>query len=116
MGSEEELTNVGGGRGRGEYRNQSPDTHLVEDDLHREQYAADWRIECRGDSTPGSGCDQGDPLPDRHAQYWATVEPKEAPICMMGPSRPTEPPLPIEREDASALTAATTGRMIPLWW
>ncbi len=35
---------------------------------------------------------------------------------MMGASRPTEAPLPIERADAIALTPDTTGRMIPLWW
>ena len=36
-----------------------------------------------------------------------------APIWMIGPSRPTEPPLPIEIADANDLTAATTGRMTP---
>ncbi len=33
---------------------------------------------------------------------------------MMGPSRPMDAPLPIERAEASALTTETTGRMIPL--
>ncbi len=32
---------------------------------------------------------------------------------MIGPSRPTEPPLPIEIAEAKDLTAATTGRMRP---
>ena len=40
-------------------------------------------------------------------------EPNAAPIWMIGPSRPTEPPLPIEIADASDLTTATTGRMTP---
>src|ERR1019366_6001545 len=38
---------------------------------------------------------------------------KAAPIWMMGPSRPTEPPLPIEMAEAKDLTAATIGRMTP---
>jgi hypothetical protein len=41
------------------------------------------------------------------------LEPREAPIWMMGPSRPTEEPLPIASADASDLTAATTGLMRP---
>lgn len=36
-----------------------------------------------------------------------------APIWMIGPSRPTEPPLPIETADATDFTAATIGRMTP---
>ena len=36
------------------------------------------------------------------------------PICMMGPSRPTDPPDPIEKDDARILTPATDGRMRPL--
>ena len=45
---------------------------------------------------------------------WPSVEPREEPIWMMGPSRPTDPPLPMQREEAKDLTKATTGRMIPL--
>lgn len=41
-------------------------------------------------------------------------EANAAAICTMGPSRPTEPPVPIEIADATDLTAATTGRMTPL--
>ncbi len=67
-GSEEELANVGGRRCCGEYRNQGSGTNLVQDDLNREQQAANWRIECRGDSAAGSGGDKGDPLPHRHSQ------------------------------------------------
>ena len=46
---------------------------------------------------------------------WPTVEPNEAPIWMIGPSRPTAAPLPIESAEASDLTAATTGRITPSW-
>ncbi len=42
-------------------------------------------------------------------------EAKAAPIWMMGPSRPTDPPVPIDSADASALIAATTGRITLLW-
>jgi hypothetical protein len=44
---------------------------------------------------------------------WPRVEPIEAPIWMIGPSRPTEPPVPIDEAEASDFTAATTGRILP---
>jgi hypothetical protein len=44
---------------------------------------------------------------------WPNVEPSEAPIWMMGPSRPTAAPLPMDKAEANDLTAATTGRMRP---
>ena len=37
-----------------------------------------------------------------------SVEPKAAPTWMIGPSRPTEPPLPIEMAEASDLIIYTT--------
>ena len=44
---------------------------------------------------------------------WPNVEPSAAPIWMMGPSRPTAAPVPIESADASDLISATTGRITP---
>ena len=41
------------------------------------------------------------------------VEPNAAPIWTIGPSRPTEPPVPMQIAEASDLTAATTGRITP---
>ena len=41
------------------------------------------------------------------------VEPIAEPIWMIGPSRPTAAPVPIEIADASDLTTATTGRIVP---
>ena len=41
------------------------------------------------------------------------VEPQAAPIWMMGPSRPTDPPVPIEIAEAMDLTIATIGRIFP---
>ncbi len=41
------------------------------------------------------------------------LEPSAAPIWTIGPSRPTEPPVPIEIALASAFTATTRGRITP---
>ena len=41
-------------------------------------------------------------------------EANAAPIWTIGPSRPTEPPVPIDSAEASDLTSATIGRMTPL--
>ena len=43
-----------------------------------------------------------------------SVEPSAEPIWMMGPSRPTDDPLPIATAEATDLTSATTGRITPL--
>ncbi len=40
---------------------------------------------------------------------WPRDEPSDAPIWMMGPSRPTAAPVPIEMAEASDLTTATIG-------
>jgi hypothetical protein len=42
-----------------------------------------------------------------------SVEPSAAPIWMMGPSRPTAAPVPIDHAEASDLITATTGRIRP---
>ena len=47
------------------------------------------------------------------AATWPSVEPSAEPICTIGPSRPTEPPEPMQRAEASDLTTATAGRMRP---
>ncbi len=41
------------------------------------------------------------------------TEPIEPPICMVGPSRPPEPPKPSVRIDAKALMSGTRRRTIP---
>ena len=41
------------------------------------------------------------------------VEPRAEPIWTIGPSRPTEPPPPMHRAEASALTPATCGLIRP---
>ena len=44
---------------------------------------------------------------------WPTLDASAEPICTIGPSRPTDPPVPIHRADASALTTLTCGRIRP---
>ena len=46
-------------------------------------------------------------------RIWPSVEPNDAPIWMIGPSRPTAAPVPMEKAEASDLTTATTGRITP---
>ncbi len=41
------------------------------------------------------------------------ADPSADPIWMIGPSRPTEAPEPIESAEASDLISATTPRMLP---
>jgi len=41
------------------------------------------------------------------------VEPRAAPICTIGPSRPTEPPPPMHNAEARALTTLTCGAIRP---
>ncbi len=41
------------------------------------------------------------------------AEPSAAPIWMIGPSRPTAAPLPIDRAEANDLMTATCQRMSP---
>ena len=42
-----------------------------------------------------------------------TVEAIADPTCTIGPSRPTEPPVPMQIAEASALTIVTGGRIRP---
>ena len=44
---------------------------------------------------------------------WPRLEASAEPICTIGPSRPTDPPAPMHRAEAVALTTATWGRMRP---
>ena len=44
---------------------------------------------------------------------WPSVEPSAEPIWMIGPSRPTEAPVPMASAEASDFTIATCGRILP---
>ena len=45
----------------------------------------------------------------------AKVDPKDAPIWMIGPSRPIEAPVPMEMAEAIDFTTATMPRTFPAW-
>jgi hypothetical protein len=45
--------------------------------------------------------------------HWPRLEASAEPICTIGPSRPTDPPVPMVSAEASAFTAATWGRIRP---
>ena len=44
---------------------------------------------------------------------WPRLEASAEPICTIGPSRPTEPPVPMHTAEAIALTTLTCGRIRP---
>ena len=44
---------------------------------------------------------------------WPASDPSAEPICTIGPSRPTEPPEPMQTAEASDLTIGTCGRIRP---
>ena len=45
--------------------------------------------------------------------HWPKLEASAEPICTIGPSRPTDPPVPMHSADATALTTLTCGRIRP---
>jgi hypothetical protein len=53
----------------------------------------------------------------RSPKILANCDPKAAPICAMGPSRPPEPPVPIVIALETIFTIGTRGRISPclLW-
>ena len=66
-----------------------------------------------GDAGRDAGDHEDAALAARDAEERPTVEPSAPPICIVGPSRPPEPPVPSVNSDASALTHATRRRMTP---
>ena len=47
--------------------------------------------------------------------HWPRPEASAEPICTIGPSRPTDPPVLMHNAEATALTALTWGRIRPPW-
>ena len=45
--------------------------------------------------------------------HWPRLEAIAEPICTIGPSRPTDPPVPMHSAEARALTTLTCGRIRP---
>ena len=50
-------------------------------------------------------------LPKRRT--WATAEPRKEPMCIIGPSRPTEPPAPIVTAAADTRAVAVRQEILP---
>ncbi len=86
---------------------------LTQDDLHRENYACNRGVER---SSNARCCAAGYQVADaigRQLQQLSKVEPRAAPTCTIGPSRPAEPPLPIQTADAAIFATTTRGRIRP---
>jgi hypothetical protein len=92
----------------------------------KDSAAKSWRISSRAKNTPAMGALNVAEIPPAAPQAtrmrmrasgarsaWPRVEPSAEPICTIGPSRPTEPPEPMHKAEASDLTTATWGRMRP---
>ena len=45
--------------------------------------------------------------------HWPNADASAEPICTIGPSRPTDPPVPMHTAEATALTTLTCGRIRP---
>ena len=104
------------GRGRGDRDgNKGPYAHLVSHEFECEHHAPYRGIERCGNASGRACGDQGYALTNWHSMICPRVEPKEDPIWTIGPSRPTEPPLPMETAEARAFISATIGLMMPLW-
>lgn len=84
------------------------------------------RISSRAKNTPASGALKVAAMPPAAPQATRTrtrsssarttapaVDPRAEPICTIGPSRPTDPPPPMHRAEASAFTAATLDGIRP---
>ena len=99
--------------GRDRHRKERLHAHLGHHQLDGEHHPADGRIEGGRNARACARSDQSDPLPAGMRIICPSVEPSAEPIWMIGPSRPTDAPLPIAMAEARDLTNATTGRMTP---
>ena len=93
--------------------NKRVERELAQDDLKPEEQPGDRGVERRRDP---ARCAAGDDDPQpvlRHPHHLSEVEASADPTCTIGPSRPTEPPVPMQTAEASALTIVTGGRIRP---
>ena len=87
---------------------------VAQDQLEREEHAGDRRVERRRDPARGAAGDQQPQLRlGTRRSSWPVTEPSAEPICTIGPSRPTEPPEPMQIAEASDFTTGTCGRIRP---
>ena len=87
---------------------------IAEDQLQSEEHAGDRSIERRRDPAGRAAGNEQPQLtlgqPDGLSE---SRTPSAEPIWTIGPSRPTDPPEPMQIADASDFTTGTCGRMRP---
>ena len=111
--AEELLGDDVGDHRRQHHGEQRLDRELAQDELQPEEHAGDRGVERGRDPAARAAGDQ-DPQPVlRHAHHWPRLDASAEPICTIGPSRPTDPPVPMHSAEAIALTALTCGRIRP---
>ena len=87
---------------------------VAQDQLEGEEDAGDRRVEGGGDAAGGAaGDEQPHLLARRGGVSCPSAEPIAEPIWTIGPSRPTEPPEPMQSAEASDLTSGTRPRILP---
>ena len=92
FGADDLAVGIGGRRGRRHHRQEAARRDFRQQHLDREQHPAQRRVEGGGDAGARAGGQQDDLLRADQAEQRARVDPKEEPIWMIGPSRPTEAP------------------------
>ena len=102
-----------GGDGRDDDHAERPGREVPQDDLHREHDAGQRRVERGRDTARGAARDEQSLAVLAARTRRPTVDPSADPICTIGPSRPTDPPPPMQSAEASDFTTATRGGMRP---
>ena len=112
-GAQELLADHVGHHGREHDGEDGLDGELPQDDLDPEEHARDGGVE-RGRDTAGGAAGHQDPQPALgHPDQLAQAGGQRRADLHDRPSRPTDPPAPMHRAEAVALTTATWGRMRP---
>ena len=112
-GAQELLADHVGHHGREHDGEDGLDGELPQDDLDPEEHARDGGVEGGRDTAGGATGDQHPQPALGHPDQLAQARGQRRADLHDRPSRPTEPPAPMHRADAVALTTATWGRMRP---
>ena len=94
-------------------RAEGAQAELPQDDLGGEEGRRDGRVEGGRDAGGGAAAHAGANPMGGKGSNCPRVEPIAEPICTIGPSRPTDPPVAMQIAEAKDLATATTGRMTP---
>ena len=94
-------------------RRRTTRPRTAEDELEAEEDAGNRRIERRRDAHPPRRTRRGAEARSRTAALAQVSEPSAEPICTIGPSRPTDPPDPMQSAEANDFTTPTAGSMRP---